>query len=260
MSGPLPLAHAPDPSREQLAALEAQVAGREHALDALKIELQGLQARYLAEVGDLYARLHALEEAIVDEEIRQGLRPPLPAEDDSDDDGGRNGPRGPDAATCDACINRSVPSVDLKRMFRDVAKAIHPDRARDDAARYRRHSLMAEANRAYAERDEDRLRLILHAWQRSPDAVVGDAPEAHALRLRRRMAELDDRLVGIEVEFTDLRDSAIGHLKRRIDETRTQGWDLFAEMIREVNREIRRASARLATLRRTAGAPPRKPG
>jgi hypothetical protein len=27
---------------------------------------------------------------------------------------------------------------------------------------------MAEANRAYAERDEDRLRLILHAWQHDP--------------------------------------------------------------------------------------------
>lgn len=260
MSGPLPLAHAPDPSREQLAALEAQVAGREQALDALKIELQGLQTRYLAEVGDLYARLHALEAAIADEEIRQGLRSPPTDDDESDDGGARNGSPGPDAATCDACINRSVPSVDLKRMFRDVAKAIHPDRARDDAARYRRHSLMAEANRAYAERDEDRLRLILHAWQRSPDAVVGDEPEAQALRVRRRMAELDDRLVHIEAEFADLRGSAIGRLKRRIDDTRAQGWDLFAEMIREVNREIRRASARLATLQRTAGARPGGPG
>jgi hypothetical protein len=32
-------------------------------------------------------------------------------------------------------------------MFRDIAKAIHPDRAHNSAARDRRHSLMAEANR-----------------------------------------------------------------------------------------------------------------
>ena len=82
-------------------------------------------------------------------------------------------------------------------MFRDLAKAVHPDRAPDDRARYRRHSLMAEANRAYAERDEDRLRLILHAWERSPESVLGDDEEGESLRVRRRIAELDERLVAI---------------------------------------------------------------
>jgi hypothetical protein len=247
-SRPFPLAHAADPSREQLAALEAQVAARETALAALKTELQELQTRYLADVGHLYAERDTLEAAIAEEEIRQGLR--SPTLDEPEDDGA------PDAATCDECISRSIPSIDLKRIFRDVAKAIHPDRARDDAARFRRHSLMAEANRAYAERDEDRLRLILKAWERSPEAIVGDGPEADAERHQRRLGALGDRLVQIEAEFADLRDSAIGRLKRRIDETRAQGWDLFAEMVHEVRRQIRRASARLATLRRTANAPP----
>jgi hypothetical protein len=44
-------------------------------------------------------------------------------------------------------------------MFQDVARAVHPDALpdaqHDERTRYRRHSLMAEANRAYAERDED---------------------------------------------------------------------------------------------------------
>ncbi len=237
-------AAAADPTREQLSALELQVAEREHALAALKIELQSLQAKYLGEIGPLYAELYRLEAAVAEEEIRAGLRPaPIPG-DDEDEPDRTSEPAGP------SCGNRAAPSLDLKRMFRDVAKAVHPDLARDESARFRRHSLMAEANRAFAEQDADRLRLILHVWERSPHAVVGDDPESQRLRLQRRVAELGDHLVALDAELADLRHSAIARLKRRLDDTRAQGWDLFAEMIRQVRREVFVAKARLASLRR----------
>ena len=108
-----------------------------------------------------------------------------------------------------------MPSQDLKKIFRNLARTIHPDLALDEPARWRRHSLMAEANRAYAERDEDRLRLILHAWERSPDAVLGDDPEADEERLRRRIAAIEDRLLELGREFADLESSAIAQLSAR---------------------------------------------
>lgn len=236
-----------DPGREQLIALERRVAEREQALDAFKIELQQLQTRYLSEIGALYADLGRLDAAVAEAEIRAGLRPP-PDEVRADHEPAPDDPR---AAA--GCGNQSAPSDNLKRMFRDLAKKVHPDLARDGPARWRRHSLMAEANRAYAERDEDRLRLILHAWEHSAEAVPGDDPQADALRLRRRKAQLDERLLAIETEFADLHRSAIARLKRRIDETRAQGWDLFAEMRRQVEREISATRARLSKLdRKTA--------
>ena len=240
-----------DPARAELAALEIQVDERERAVEALKIELQDLQSRYLADVGALYAELSTLEAAVVDEEIRAGVRVP-PVVPDVEDEADRAG-----GGAAPFCASRSAPSTDLKRIFRDVAKAIHPDLADDEPARCRRHSLMAEANRAYAERDEDRLRLILRVWERSPDAIVGDDPEATRLRLERRLAELGDRLIALDAELADLRGSAIARLKRKIDEAKAQGWDLFAEMIRQVKREIATANGRLASLRRSTrpGAP-----
>lgn len=36
----------------------------------------------------------------------------------------------------------------VRTLFRDVARAVHPDLARDEQARDRRHALMIEANRA----------------------------------------------------------------------------------------------------------------
>lgn len=235
----------PDARRVRLDELEARLREREQALDALKIELQALQTRYLSDIGGLYTELAGLEAEVAEIEIRRGLRPPPEALDDLLDDDSRA-----ESATTGGCGNRSAPSSDLKRVFRDLARTIHPDLAMDEPARYRRHSLMAEANRAYAERDEDRLRLILHAWQRSPDAVLGDDPEANSQRIDRRIVEIDERLIAVEAEFADLRGSAIFRLKGKIDGARAQGWDLFAEMIQQVRRDIGRTQARLVALRR----------
>jgi hypothetical protein len=239
-----------DSDRARLAALEKKLAQRERELATARVELQQLQSRYLEEIGGFYAQLGALEAAVAEAEILAGLRPP-PAqvdaaaeEDDAPDDSDE-----PSAS----CSNRSAPSDNLKRMFRDLAKAIHPDLAADDPARYRRHSLMAEANRAYAERDEDRLRLILGAWERSPESALDEGPEDDRHRVQRRVAAVDARLIAVEAAFADVRASAIWRLKGKIDEARAQGWDLFAEMILQVKREIARATHRLAYLGRSAG-------
>ena len=223
--------------REQLAALEQEFNTKRDEAEAFQLELQKLQARYLGELGRYYAELAALHTAIEEAEIKLGVRPPVEAVETGEETGGGDG-----------CSNRAEPSVDLKRMFRDIAKAIHPDRATNTAARDRRHSLMAEANRAYADRDEDRLRLILRVWEHSPEAVPGDDPAAARLRLERRIAELREQMVAVDLELVDLRQSAIAKLKQRADEAAEQGWDLFAEMRRQVKREIMTAKFRLAGL------------
>jgi hypothetical protein len=243
-----------DPSRPLLASLELRLAEREKALAEVSAALRDLQAAYLDAVGGFYRELVELENAIFAAEVRAGLRRPAEPDDAA---WGEDAADGRSAeAVGSGCSTRGAASNDLKAMFRNLAKSIHPDLALrlDEPERWRRHSLMAEANRAYAERDEDRLRLILHAWERAPESALDAAPEADDVRARRRMAYIDQRLAAIEAELGDLRTSAIGQLQRKIDDARAQGWDLLAEMILEVKREVRRAGARLASLRRTASA------
>jgi hypothetical protein len=242
MPQPLVLSSAdPGPARARYASLERELAAREADLAAVKTGLQRLQAQYFERVGALYAELTDLEAAVAVAEIRAGLRPPSDPERDADDrDGGIDR---------ESHAGGPTPSQDLKRVFRDLAKAIHPDLALDEPARCRRHSLMAEANRAYAERDADRLRLILRAWERTPELVFdGDDHAGDRLRLEQRIAGIEQRLIQIDVEMADLEKSAIGRLKRRIDEARAQGWDLFAEMVLQVRREISQARGRLAKI------------
>lgn len=232
------------PSRERLAALELEAAARERELIDLKTGLQALQTTYLTETGALYADLTELEAAVAAVEIRMGLRVPIEELEEEADDAV--------SPQADGCGNRAAASRDLKRIFRDVAKAIHPDLARDDAARFRRHSLMAEANRAYAERDEDRLRLILGAWARSPESALRHLSEKDDERIARRIADLEARRAMLDLELADVRASAIAGLQRKVEEARVQGWDLFAEMTQHVKREIARARARLEKLNRQA--------
>jgi hypothetical protein len=236
-----PLQRVPDAAAdvERRRALEAEVLRREGELDALKVELQKLQSRYLGEIGSLYRELSDLEDQVYEAEVRAGLR--LPPADE------RPGGEAPHRAGVEGfeCSNRSQPSDELKKVFRDVAKSIHPDLAADGPEWNRRHSLMAEANRAYAERDADRLRLILHAWQNDPGSIADDEPNATP----RRIALLEQQLVVIEAEFAELRKSAIYRLKTKIESTRADGWDLFAEMRLQVKSEVGRARAKLAKLR-----------
>ncbi len=220
--------------------LRSQVSRRESDLDTLKVELQKLQSRYLGEIGSLYRELSELEDRIHEAEVRAGLRKPAEEEDPGNQEA--------DPVEADGgfqCSNRSQPSDELKKVFRDVAKSIHPDLAIDGPEWNRRHSLMAEANRAYAERDADRLRLILHAWQNDPASIADDEPNATP----RRIAMLEQQLVVIDAEFAELRKSAIYRLKTKIESTRAEGWDLFAEMRLQVKSEVGRAKARLAKLR-----------
>ena len=230
----------------RLDELESTLAEREAALETFKTELRDLQDAYLDKMGAWQAQLAELDTAVADAEIAAGLRPAT--DPDEDDETAQDDDPSPEPR---ACASRPAPTADLRRIFRDVAKAIHPDLSPNDPSRYRRHSLMAEANRAYANRDEDRLRLILHAWQRSADLLPEDAADVPA-RVRRQIAEIDARLVAIELEFGELRRSAIWQLKIKIDDARARGWDLFAEMVMHVKREISRANARLAVLRRNS--------
>lgn len=234
---------APSPAHANLAETlrgrERDLAAREAELASFLAELRALRARYLEDVGIHYARLIPLEEAIAAEEVRLGMRlASIDAEDAANAD-----PLDP------SCDSRAGAPDGLKKMFRNVAKALHPDLAMDEPAKNRRESLMAEANRAYADRDAERLQLILRQWEESPEAVDANHPYGERLRAERRLAQIDQRLIQIDAEMIDLRESAVNRLKISMEESAKFGRDLLKQMRDTVEREIAAAAKRLDKLR-----------
>ncbi|MEO7157192.1 MAG: hypothetical protein ABI039_06510, partial [Vicinamibacterales bacterium] len=217
---------------------EAADGQRRAEVTAVEVDIASFKIRYRNEVGLLHEELDRLELALAEAELGE-----LSKRTDI-----------PDAAATAPGMERiealpRLTSDAVRKLFRDVAKAIHPDLANDDLARDRRHSLMIEANRAYALGDEEQLRLILQAWERSPEAVQGSDAEAMRSRLVRRIAQIEEHLVTLDGALAELKASPMFQLKTMIDDEAAKGKDLITDMVRRLKRDILVATNRLDALR-----------
>lgn len=223
--------------RARALELDRLVAARAGEVAQAQTDLAAFRIRYRQEVGTLHDELEELERAIAELELGEISK----LLDDASGAPDAHAPMSPGAArlTTDA----------VRKLFRDVAKTIHPDLARDDETRDRRHALMIEANCAYALGDEERLRSILDTWQNSPESVHGSDPEADRLRLVRRIAQMEEQLALLARELTAMNASPLGQLKRMVDVAAARGKDLVADMIRRLKRDILAARNRLDAMR-----------
>jgi hypothetical protein len=218
-----------------MASLEAVLTERGADIARVKASLDAFKIRYRQEVGLLHEELDELERAIDEAELGERAKR-LQAE-----------PRDPVASLPGPKpeVQPRYTSDAVRRLFRDVAKAVHPDLAGDEPTRDRRHTLMIEANRAYALGDEERLRWILESWEKSPEAVQGSDPEATRLRLTRRIAQIEQQLNLFAAELLTLKDTPMWKLKALVDEAAGRGKDLVREMVGRLKRDIIVARNRL---------------
>jgi len=232
----------PEGLRSRVAELEAVLHERDAAFARVKSELEAFKVRYRHQVGILHEQLDELELALAEAELGVLLSREKSGAD------GQSAPGEPPAGERPADLPRYTSDA-VRKLFREVARAIHPDLARDEIARHRRHHLMVEANRAYAQGDEEQLRWILDAWERSPEAVQGSDPEAMRSRLIRRIAQIEEQLDMLAGDLAALQDSPSWKLKAMVDEAAAQGKDLVGDMVRRLKRDIMVATNRLDALR-----------
>ena len=225
-----------DTLRSRLAEVEAALDAQRQEIERVQTSLAAFRIRYRRDVGRLHDRLDELECAIAEAELGEISK--------------RLGEAEPASAPADASDPLPRYTSDtVRRLFRDVAKAIHPDLAHGEDTRDRRHALMVEANRAYALGDEEGLRRILDAWSRSAEAVEGSDPETMRQRLVRRIADAEDVLDAGVRHLEDLHGSPLGKLKAMVDDSAARGKDLVYEMIGRLKRDIMVAQNRLDAIR-----------
>ena len=239
--------------RNELALLQAEVGDRELHLASLRVELSIFERRYLREVGKLYADLDEWKAKIaqlVAEEERTIEARSAATEARTQAEESYSAAHGEAARGAEF-----IPSPELKKLYRDLAKRVHPDLATDEADRAHRERSMSEANRAYERGDVDALRRILEEYESSPESVKGTGVAADLVRVIRQIRQLQKRLVQIEVEITTLCESDIAKLKAKAEQLSDQGRNLLAEMAEDVNRQIDIESRRveeISTKKRTA--------
>ncbi len=225
--------------REELAQVQVQLGDRELYLANLSAELAAFEGKYLRRVGTLYAELDEwnakLAELIAEkdrtEEARSAASQARAQAAES-----RAASHGKAAETQEFST-----SPELKSLYRELAKRIHPDLAIDEADRKQRERLMTEANRAYQNGDAEALRRILQEYESSPDSVRGTGVAADLVRVLRQLNQVRNRLAKIEEVITALEASDIFTLKAKTEDTSREGRDLLAEMAADVQNRINTA-------------------
>lgn len=208
----------------ELAASEADLLQGELDLATLHAELKNFEREYQQVIGTRYAELERIEQQIAEYMAYLELG------------------------------NDFTPSEDLKKLYREVAKLIHPDLTTDPAEKIERQKLMAEANQAYEAEDIEKLRSILRTWKSRPESVQGEGVAAELIRAIRKIAQCRDRLRAIQEEIAAIKQTELYQLQLAVNSAKENGESLLAEMAQEIDEQIDLAQQELKVLKEKVGA------
>jgi hypothetical protein len=230
----------------ELANLQQELAQRELDLTTLEIDLRAFEIHYLRTVGSRFTDLDEIEAKIA--EFKASRNP----KDASAQNEAKAARRQADesaqriqAADTSSAKAEFEPSEDLKKLYREVAKRIHPDLSEDEQERFRRERLMTEANLAFESGDAERLHQILQEWESSPESVKGEGTAAELVRVIRKIAQAQERLRTIDAQIAALNNSDLFQLKKRVGESEMGGIDLLGRMAQGIDKRIAAAQIEL---------------
>lgn len=232
--------------QRELAALESELIDRECYLANLREELSAFEARYIREVGVLYAELDEWNARIA-ELIAQNAG--------TEDARAAAGEARTTAEESHAAAHgetsaplKVLPSPELKNLYRRVTKCIHPDLATSAADRAIRGRLMAQANAAFGHGDAETLQRILQGYEASPESVDGHGPAAELERVLRRVRQIAKRLEEIEGEVTSLLSSDLAKLMAKVETGKGKTRDPLADIAQGLRFKVHSAEERLSDL------------
>jgi len=228
----------------ELTELEERLGKKELELATFRAELNAFEAMYMRIVGVKYAELDEIEAKLAEAKLQENPTDKV-AQEEATQARAQADESKETLGQVHEGFEKFIPTDTLKKLYREVAKRIHPDLAEDDSERLKREDLMARANRAYQEGDNEKLRAILAEWEDSPESVKGKGAGAELVRLIRKIAQVEDRLRTIELEIVHIKKSDLYKLKNKVEKAEIQGRDLLSEMAEKVEKEISKAKKRL---------------
>lgn len=219
----------------EIARLETLLAERRVELVALQEEFRRFKTLYTQVVGSRLAELEEVERAIKQAEART-----LGVEHEEE-------PEEAGAYNESPALILEHGKTGLRKLFWSVARLFHPDHAADEAEARRRHTVMAEASRAYREGDIDSLHILL-----GDEELRSYCASAHPLEetedLTDKLLRLKEELRTVEFGIKRIKQDSLYRLKLSVEESAAQGKDALAETAASIQRQIVKARRRLEHL------------
>lgn len=104
---------------------------------------------------------------------------------------------------------------------------------------------MIEVNNAYESGAEEKLQELLEAGASLEAVETSGAMSAEMILLLRKISDAKQRLNELETELAETIGSEIYKLKLRVENAEVLEEDLFADLVAQVERQIRKAQNRL---------------
>lgn len=235
-------------------ALEDQVATAELTLETIKVETAKFQYYYHQIVGRLFAELDSLvaqiarAEAGIDEDNLEAQAQAEAAEQQAQQS----------AEEAGIAERQKAPppeiTPELKQVFRQAAKLMHPDRATTDAERDRRTTLMAKVNVAYSEGNQIAIEKLMIEFGHDPEAIIGEDVAARLVKTIRRIAQLRRRMTETEREIASQKAQELHELMITVIEAKELGGDPLGDLAKQILQQIseRKIELELVRQRRVA--------
>lgn len=237
--------------RLELNILQPELAEMELDLSTLKAELNQFDRLYNQRVGSKYTELDSVKAQILEmatrmypnsdhfraeaetarEQARQSAEETLSDNEE---------PLSPES--------KFNPGEDLKKLFRDVAKKIHPDLASDEEEEKMRHDLMSQLNEAYDRLDAEAIRVILIEWEAGDHSAKHLGIGVQLVRTLRQITQIRKRMGKISRTMDELESSDMYEMKTKIESARKQGADLLQELADDIEGQINSIKEKVKTL------------
>ena len=238
--------------REQLAAVRSRLAERESELAQVRAQLKTFEGRYLRQVGVLYAELDDLEARIAEREV--DLYDSESARQRAEETRQRA------RETHDAAFGEAReaeefdPPPSLKTLFRDVAKRIHPDFARDEDELRHFTLLMARANQAYSRGDTETLQRLLDDHREIHASIAGEEAAAELLRITRQIRHAERDIAALDAERQALLSGEVAQLHLDAEAAALEHRDLLTELATSLREQVADAQRRFELINRQISA------
>jgi len=216
--------------RDALAAIEEEQA-------TLEAELLAFEVDYMREVVTVLAELHEIEAQIAALVARR-------SGSDEDKRTARSArARAKETTAAVRAIPKapaSLPTGDLKKLFREAAKRMHPDLAPDDETRQHAEAFMKRLNQAFSAGDAEAIVDLVRQWEGSRHV-----PEDSA----RRLSALQAAVERAQARLDEVRRSDLAGMMERAMAASVQGTDLLAEWRASSEAALAAARTKLAALK-----------
>ena len=228
--------HEAERLRDRLAQLELEQA-------TLEAELAAFNADYLRTVGVVMAQFHDIEARLLS---LAAQRSGTAGDAEAAQSAAARARRTTAAAAAVPPPAGPAPTGDLKKLFREAAKRMHPDLAPDAETRGHAEAFMKRLNDAYRAGDAEAVADLVRQWEASPYSVAAHDEEGRNVRAARRVGALHTAVERAERRLEEVRTSELAQMMERAMASAVRGGDLLAEMRAAAEAALADARRRLA--------------